>query len=164
MINVVNLCILRPNLKEILLIQREKEPYKNYWGMPGGKCESNERTDLAGARELKEETGIRRKPRFPMGLCYERVWERGEVIYAFSINFIRFVTNAKVRRKNSEGELRWFKLSELERIKVIPSDPKIIQSFCSNRVNYVTSDISKKGDLYILESFCENSPKFRKVV
>lgn len=164
MIQVVNLYISRPNLRQILLIKRTKEPYKGLWGMPGGKIENEERADLAGARELREETGIKQKPRFPIGTCYERVWENGKVLYEFNIRFFEFVTRAETNKRNVEGELKWFRISDLERPDIIPSDPKMIQAFCLNGKHYATSGIRKENGKYVLESFCEEAPEFRKIV
>ena len=46
------------NNKTILLIQRNQEPNRGYWTLPGGFVESNETADAAVVREVKEETGL----------------------------------------------------------------------------------------------------------
>jgi len=157
-LQVANLCILRPNLEEVLLIRREKEPYQGLWGMPGGKVKNNERGDLAGARELKEETGLRLRPKFSLGWCYERVWEGnpsdgGTVKYVFHIQFFKFVTKARTKRKSVEGELRWFRISDLAKTEIIPSDPLMIRSFIFNEKVYAKSDIGFKDGKYHLINF-----------
>lgn len=43
----------------LLLIQRDREPYKGMWALPGGKVESDEPFLEAAIRELDEETGVR---------------------------------------------------------------------------------------------------------
>jgi ADP-ribose pyrophosphatase YjhB (NUDIX family) len=42
----------------ILLIQRNQEPNRGYWTLPGGFVESNETADVAVVREVREETGL----------------------------------------------------------------------------------------------------------
>ncbi|MFB8401291.1 NUDIX domain-containing protein [Streptomyces sp. NPDC055912] len=42
----------------VLLIQRGWEPYAGCWALPGGHVDAKEASLAAGARELKEETGI----------------------------------------------------------------------------------------------------------
>lgn len=42
----------------VLLIQREREPFRGRWAIPGGFCEPNETVEQAAARELTEETGL----------------------------------------------------------------------------------------------------------
>lgn len=42
----------------VLLIQRGREPFKNFWALPGGFIEMEETLANACKRELKEETGL----------------------------------------------------------------------------------------------------------
>jgi mutator protein MutT len=42
----------------ILLIKRGRDPFKNYWALPGGYIDWNETAEEAVAREVKEEVGL----------------------------------------------------------------------------------------------------------
>lgn len=43
---------------EILLIQRKKDPFQDYWALPGGFMDMDETLEAAAHRELQEETGL----------------------------------------------------------------------------------------------------------
>lgn len=44
--------------QRLLMVQRDREPGKGLWSVPGGRLESGEYLDAAVSREVKEETGL----------------------------------------------------------------------------------------------------------
>jgi len=44
---------------QVMLIQRDLEPYKGHWALPGGFVRIEETLEGAARRELQEETGVR---------------------------------------------------------------------------------------------------------
>ncbi|MBN1523657.1 MAG: NUDIX hydrolase [Spirochaetales bacterium] len=44
---------------KILLIQRNNEPCRGFWALPGGYMDYNETAEQAAIRELEEETGLK---------------------------------------------------------------------------------------------------------
>lgn len=44
---------------EILLTKRAREPFKDWWDLPGGFVEEDESLEQAAQRELEEETGLK---------------------------------------------------------------------------------------------------------
>lgn len=42
----------------LLLVKRKNNPYKDFWALPGGYINNNERLEDAAKRELLEETGL----------------------------------------------------------------------------------------------------------
>lgn len=43
---------------QVLLVQRDREPFRNAWALPGGFLQLDETPETAARRELEEETGI----------------------------------------------------------------------------------------------------------
>ena len=56
-VDVVVFTIENDDLK-VLFIQRDQEPFKGQWAIPGGFVDIDERLSDAAKRELKEETGV----------------------------------------------------------------------------------------------------------
>ena len=53
---------------EIILIQRESDTFHGFWALPGGMVEEHETIEEALAREMREEVGVRVKPREILGV------------------------------------------------------------------------------------------------
>jgi ADP-ribose pyrophosphatase YjhB (NUDIX family) len=47
--------------RKILLVKRDRRPFKGYWCLPTGFAETGENIETAALRELREETGIKGK-------------------------------------------------------------------------------------------------------
>jgi 8-oxo-dGTP diphosphatase len=52
-------CIVANENREVLLVKRKKDPYKDMWCLPIGFAESGEEVSQAALRELYEETGLK---------------------------------------------------------------------------------------------------------
>ena len=120
---IVNLCVMDPSEERILLINRENEPYRGYWGMPGGKIKNGELPRIAAERELFEETQISQKIDCPLGFCIERIFENsGNLKYFFEIYFFKVISEMRKIKQCEEGVFDWFSVLNLQSYHVIPSD------------------------------------------
>lgn len=100
------------NEKQVLLIQRKKDPFKGAWALPGGFLEKEESLEDGAKRELEEETGLK------IGeLKQIRAFgtpgrdPRGRIIsIAF---FAETREEQKVKGSDDASDAKWFNIKEL---------------------------------------------------
>lgn len=124
----VDIVVINDKTKEILLIKRVNNPYKDCWALPGGFVDENEDLEIAAKRELFEETNIKaiqlkqigafgtpnRDPRGHMiSIAYQTHWEDTQIILA----------------KDDANEVCWFSIIDLPELAFDHLDiiKKIIQ-------------------------------------
>lgn len=113
---------------EILLLKRVKPPYAGYWSVPGGKIEFGEHPAAAAIREFEEETGLSAEFKALRGVASETV--KGAEDAHFILFFCELEWNGEGELKHSdEGECRFFKLGELDKIGMLPSDFLMVKEF-----------------------------------
>lgn len=98
---------------QVLLINRNREPYKGKWAVPGGFIEMDEELEDAVARELQEETGltgVKLEQMRVFGTCGRD--PRGRQI---SIAFIGVVNEGRdqIRPGDDAAQARWFDMESL---------------------------------------------------
>ncbi len=97
---------------EILLIKRADYPYIGSWALPGGFVDEGETAELAAARELHEETGIK-------GINLQQVfitstpkrdprgWTVSVIFYGFSQKKLKIIAG------DDASEAAWFSINDL---------------------------------------------------
>jgi ADP-ribose pyrophosphatase YjhB (NUDIX family)/predicted DNA-binding transcriptional regulator len=136
------------NKDKILLIKRNKRPYQDYWSAIGGKMRMEESFEDAAKRVVKEKTCIDAGFDNICNILYEQV-EGEDIIKHSFIHFFIKMNSKDVDFKVSEhGELKWFKIKDLDKEKVIPSDLWLIKNKLDSRAEVIESVMQEnKGKL-----------------
>jgi len=124
---------LHTGQKQILLIRRKNEPYRNKWALPGGFVNKDERLVDAAMRELLEETGLKinhlkqfyvfdEPDRDPRGRTIT-------VVFTGQANDLK----STVRAGSDTKEVAWFPINELPELAFDHRDI-IDLALCHNRI------------------------------
>jgi len=95
----------------IILIKRKKFPFKNYWALPGGFIEYNEKAEDAVVREVKEETGLKIKIKRLIGVYSDPKRDpRGHTI---STVYLCKIVGGKLKEGYDATEVGKFKIKKM---------------------------------------------------
>lgn len=134
--------------EEILLIQRNKRPYKNYWSMIGGKMKLEESFADTALRLVKEKSGLNGKFISINSVLHERVEGEGMVKHSFILFFTKVEVKELLFKESEHGKLKWFKVKEIVAEKVIPSDLWLILNKSNSRIDINSARMEEKeGEL-----------------
>lgn len=151
------LCILAAIVDKgkILLIHRTKEPYKDHWAMLGGKVEFAEHIEETAVREVLEEAGIKCSVQTINGVVTEIVHNQEGAEQHFLMFIVQLKPETTTFVESEEGKLKWFKLDELNKINIVPSDLLMINEFVLKNKTMKVGRIKVKrdGETYDVEEF-----------
>jgi 8-oxo-dGTP diphosphatase len=100
---------------EVLLIKRKSDPSKGQWALPGGFVDKDESLETAAARELEEETGLKRVRLEQVGAFGDPGRDpRGHTV---SVVFAAVLNNRKkVTGADDAGEALWHPVNRPPRL------------------------------------------------
>lgn len=103
--------------REVLLIRRGAEPYKDRWALPGGFVDEDERPADAARRELDEETGLRPSSGFEQLGAYADPGRdpRGWVVTVAYTVELGAIEDPAVAGGDDAAEAAWFPTDALPR-------------------------------------------------
>jgi acetyl-CoA carboxylase carboxyl transferase subunit beta len=116
--------LVRDEANRILLGQRNKDPQRGAWVIPGGKIHAFESIAEAAAREIEEETGLKVEVQNQFGV-YEIVnppTEHRIVIYSWGK-----VVGGKAKGSDDLSEVKFFSLRELGDVPTTPLVRRVLQ-------------------------------------
>ena len=114
---------------EVLLIQRNKEPNKGQWSIPGGRQMLGETAAEAARRELQEETGVK-VDRFLLVDVVDAIIPdvEGKIKYHYTlVDYMGQWQSGESRPGHDAKEVRWVRLNELSSYSLMEKTISIIQ-------------------------------------
>lgn len=108
--------IVRDAGGRILLVRRGQEPARGLWSIPGGRIEGDEPWDVAAAREVLEETGIRAADARYVGMI-ERDSGSGST---YVIADFAFTGEGEPRAADDADDARWYDAAEIPGLDTSP--------------------------------------------
>ena len=136
------------NKDRILLMKRKIRPYKDYYGLIGGKIKMEEDFKEASLRIIKEKTSLNSEFISLNSVFYERVFEK-IIKHSFILFFAKLKTAETEFKESSYGSLKWFNLNKLNR-KIIPSDLWLIKNKLNSKLDLNSAFLTEKNRRYKL--------------
>lgn len=128
------------NSNKVLLIKRNKDPFKDYFSLPGGFVDEGEKVEDAVRREAEEELLVKVEPINILGVYSDPNRDpRGHIM---SITFIAKIITGNLKEGDGVAELRWVEINNLENIKLGFDHSKILsdyETWLKNKETYWSS-------------------------
>jgi 8-oxo-dGTP diphosphatase len=99
---------------EFLLIKRKRDPFKDYWALPGGFLEIDETPDEGAKRELMEETGVSDIVLKEVGTFGDIHRDpRGRTITIAYYSFLKNNNNSQIKALSDASDVSWFSINDI---------------------------------------------------
>ena len=128
------------NSNKVLLIKRKKDPFKDYFSLPGGFVNEGEKVEDAVRREAEEELLVKVEPIDILGVYSDPHRDpRGHIM---SITFIVKIMSGELKAGDGVEEVKWIGINNLGNIKIGFDHLKILsdyETWGKNRGTYWSS-------------------------
>ncbi len=114
--------------RRLVLVERAHEPYRGWWGLPGGAVELGETVEEALRREVREETGLDVDVGGFLTLKDAIACDaRNRILYHYVILFFRAtLLGGELRAGDDAASAVWVEAAELHRYRLVPGIEDVI--------------------------------------
>lgn len=131
---------------DFLINIRAKQPFINYFNIPGGKVDLGETTIECAIRELEEETGIKANNVKLKAIVEKMTYNQNNELIHHIIGYfyISREFEGNLIKNNEEGINKWININELKKNKRFPELDYFIPKFLENNKEILINTIKRK--------------------
>ncbi len=134
---------------KVLMQQRKKEPFYNYWGFAGGKIEFDQYILETAKQELEEEAGLKADLSLKGILCM-KTYNNGQQSYNHHIFIVRGDNpRGKLIIKNREGINKWIEIDKIKSLQIFPDVQRDVEIAHGEGFTLFEMDKFMKDDKFI---------------
>jgi len=115
-------------IEKIVMVQREHEPWKGKWVIPGGRIEFGEKIYTALKREVYEETNLRIRILSHVCTFDLIIYNNKQPVYHFIIiNYLAYPVGGKLKAGSDASDAKWMSIKEIKDLINKNMAPKILK-------------------------------------
>ena len=118
----------------VVLIRRAFEPFRGFYALPGGYVDTGETVEMACAREMKEETGLKIKIGRPFFVNEWRPQVRGEQWQIIGTFFECQADSDEVVLSNDHDHFKWIDPKEYQEHNLIENLHGVFEAYLEQRI------------------------------
>jgi 8-oxo-dGTP diphosphatase len=118
--------------RRILLVKRDRAPFKGHWCLPTGFAEAGESIEDAALRELHEETGVRGKISRLLDVDSYKSRFYGDLLF---LTFVVERTGGKVAAGDDSAQARFFAIDEIPPL-AFRSNRHALEAYIKSKKDY----------------------------
>lgn len=111
----------------VLMIRREKDPFKDHLALPGGFVNEGETVEEAMKREAKEETSLEVEPIDILGAYSDP--KRDPRKHILSIVFVGIITGGQERAGDDAAGIEWVELARIDKQKLAFDHARMLRDY-----------------------------------
>jgi len=110
----------------VLLGRRNREPYRDWWDIPGGFLDPWEHPADAVVREVAEETGLVVQPTEVLGIFPDTYGAEEDADYTLNVYYLVDVISGEPQPADDLAELAWFAAGALPERIAFPNAREVL--------------------------------------
>lgn len=118
--------------RQILLVKRDRAPFKGHWCLPTGFAEAGESIEDAALRELQEETGVKGKISRLLDVDSYKSHFYGDLLF---LTFVVDKTGGKVAAGDDSAQARFYPINEIPPL-AFRSNRRALEAYIKSKKDY----------------------------